>query len=141
MRSDEDFASVIGLLYEAALDPSQWTVFLELPADTLGRRRHEEDIWWRRLPGAVTGECFTGSDLVGTREFLATPLARDVGKTTDVAFILGGWFQKNGELLGLVSVLRGKTSDDFSDDHREHLGRILPHLRRPMGRADALTMP
>lgn len=165
MRSDEDFDAVIGLLYDAALEPSQWTMFLERLADSLGavqgtmmmidvaqpenavvrvtrfdpaaetefrRRRHEEDIWWRRLPGAATGECFTGSDLVDTRDFLATPLARDVGRTTDVAFMLGGWFQKSGDLLGVVSVLRGRSADDFSDSHRVLLGRILPHLHRAM---------
>lgn len=165
MPTEQEFDSLLELLYEAALHPSRWVRFVECLADGLNaaqgqlalvdvahpantlvrvvrfepeaekeylRRRANEDVWWQRLPSAKTGQCFTGSDLIDTRYFLRSPLARDTGRSTDIAFMLEGWFHKHGEVLGVVSVLRGRSKHDFSQKERATLQRILPHLSRAM---------
>jgi DNA-binding CsgD family transcriptional regulator/PAS domain-containing protein len=71
-----------------------------------------------------------GHELLDERDFLRSEVYADYFRKIGFYHLLAGIFPIQGDLLGVVSIYRPETRDDYNEQDRRRLTLLIPHIQR-----------
>ncbi|MBI2738731.1 MAG: helix-turn-helix transcriptional regulator [Rhodospirillales bacterium] len=115
--------------------PSHWlsrTANIDEAAQSYDAYYHKTDVWAQRGGQMEKSRVVFGHELISEREFEETEFYQDWCRKTGQFRVLGTVFDIEGGDVGICGVHRPIWSRMFSEDERQRLGRIFPHLKRAL---------
>lgn len=97
---------------------------------TIPSGRQAEDFWLVGAHSLPSGTVTVGTDLVSLGEMRRRSYYHEVHRGLDLEYLIGGIIENRPGRLAYISVLRGRSSENFSDQSRRTMGLLIPHLQK-----------